>query len=33
MRMEDVWAMLTARKEFDQAVKEKIGGEFESWEW
>jgi hypothetical protein len=33
MKMKYVWAMHMARKEFDQAVREKLGGEFECWDW
>jgi hypothetical protein len=33
MRQEDIGALHVARKEFNKAVKDKVGGEFECWEW
>jgi hypothetical protein len=33
MRQEDIGAMHVARKEFDKCVRDKVGGEFECWEW
>jgi hypothetical protein len=33
MRQEDIGAMHVARREFDKGVKDKVGGEFECWEW
>jgi hypothetical protein len=33
MRQEDIGAMHVARKEFDKSVREKVGGEFECWDW
>jgi hypothetical protein len=33
MRQEDIGAMHVERKEFDKAVKDKVGAEFECWEW
>ena len=33
MRAEDVTMMHGGRKEFDEAVKRRIGEEFECWDW